>query len=314
MQLLPMNAKNHRPTNQTRCVATPAMRRTLLAICLCLLSGLAHAASIDPATRDLTVRACASCHNLRLLSPRSANAWELTVARMRAMVFDEQKAWSEAEGRRIVAFLARHIGEESFEPNNDPVDLVFGKLANDIYLPAAEVAALPEAANGVRPVQTEPLIVAGVTLVPVAARHRLANLPRDLRRRLAAGRWRPPMWAYAGAAVCGVLALIFLSGLFATGHLRRRLGSRFRPLHALCALGLFLSLAVHGSVFLTQYHLPPVGWFWTGLVGFLAAVAVQLQGIVRKRFGRIFLRFHIAGAYLAIGLTILHWVWAWDWS
>jgi hypothetical protein len=52
-------------------------------------------------------------------------------------------------------------------------------------------------------------------------------------------------------------------------------------------------------------------WYWFGLVGFVAMVVTQFQGILRKRFRRGLLAWHAAGACFGLALSILHWIWAW---
>ena len=113
------------------------------------------------------------------------------------------------------------------------------------------------------------------------------------------------------AELGGYLAVFCTLTLLASGHNRRRLGRRFRPLHIFAALGLFLGLAAHALIYLAQYGNPPVLWYGFGVASFLVLVLAQLQGLIRKRFGRVFLRVHVTAGYCGLTLAVLHWVWAW---
>jgi len=64
---------------------------------------------------------------------------------------------------------------------------------------------------------------------------------------------------------------------------------------------------------LAHYGTPPVLWYLFGAWSFLVLVLAQLQGILRKQFGRLFLRIHIYAVYAGCAgllLAVLHWVWA----
>ena len=77
------------------------------------------------------------------------------------------------------------------------------------------------------------------------------------------------------------------------------------------ALGLFVTLSIHGIIYIAEYGTPGVTWYWFGLAGFLALIVTEVQGIVRKRFHRGLLISHIIGACTGLTLSILHWIWAW---
>ena len=132
-----------------------------------------------------------------------------------------------------------------------------------------------------------------------------------LRERLEHPRWKPSPLLMRAAEAGGYLAVACTLLLLTSGHSRRRLGRRFRPLHSVAALGLFLGLVTHAVIYLARYGSPPVLWYGFGVASFLVLVLAQAQGLVRKRFGRVFLRIHVAAGYCGLTLVLLHWIWAW---
>ena len=137
------------------------------------------------------------------------------------------------------------------------------------------------------------------------------DAPPAIRERLEHPRWKPSALLKRTAEAGGYLAVACTLLLLTSGHNRRRLGRRFRPLHIFAALGLFLGLATHAVIYLLRYGNPPVLWYWFGVISFLVLVLAQVQGLVRKRFGRVFLRIHVTAGYCGLSLALLHWVWAW---
>ncbi len=139
------------------------------------------------------------------------------------------------------------------------------------------------------------------------------DLPPAIRARLEAHASHPqqPRALKRVAEVGGYVAVACALTLLVSGHNRRRLMRRFRPLHIAAALGLFLGLATHAIIYLHQFGTPPVLWYWFGFASFLVLVLAQLQGLIRKRFGRVFLRVHVAAGYCGLALAVLHWIWAW---
>lgn len=244
---------------------------------------------------------CASCHCLDFhVTPRSAKAWELTVANMRVYAQNSALPFSEADAARATEYLASNFGEHS---TLDPIKHFGGAQPP---APALPVEAAP------------PPPPAPAAAAPAPAPDRVAPLAREglppaVRARLeahAAERPRQPLLKRVAEAG-GYASVACALALLASGHGRRRLGRRFRPLHSALALGLFLSLAAHATLYLGQFGTPPVLWYWFGLASFLVLVLAQLQGLVRKRFGRVFLLIHVAAGYFGLTLATLHWIWAW---
>jgi hypothetical protein len=238
--------------------------------------------------RQLYERVCNKCHEMQwYLWPRSFKAWELTVENMMSYAYNEEDMFTADEGARITAFVAKYVGEgEIKEPKKETVPpVVIAAVTTTPDVPKVEPAQ-----PIVQPVQN----IASKIVLPIVQRY-----------------WRPSRNALRGARVSGFLAVGCLLGLFVSGLKRKTLKMRFRTIHASLALGLFLSLATHGVIYIAKYGTPSVLWYWFGLIGLLALIITQVQGIVRKRFRRGLLVSHITGAGLAFVLSILHWVWAW---
>jgi cytochrome c553 len=278
-------------------------------LALICISALAASKELDDeAERQNVISACTGCHSLDYyITPRSRKAWELTVANMRAYIQNGTSTFTDEQGERVVEYLATYFHEESsldaakhFAPSSPdapppvtPVPLVTDKPAATVQdRPVSNVVAVPP-----------PVQIAAVTAPRV--------LPPAIRERLAHPRWKPSHPVKHLAEYSGYLAVFCTVVMFLSGHNRRRLARRFRPIHIFSALGLFLSLATHAIIYIFQYGNPPVLWYWFGIVSFLLLVLAQLQGIIRKRFGRIFLNIHVTAGYCGLTLAILHWIWAW---
>lgn len=262
------------------------------------------------AERDNVLRFCTGCHCLEFnVTPRSRKAWELTVANMRSFSENGAMPFTEAEASRIVDYMATYFNDDS---TLDPLKH-FAKApepAADAPSPAPAVAPVPVEAQAHVP--DKPTVATSVAPTPAAApRPPSSNLPPAIREHLAHPDWKPSRALKHVAELGGYLAVFCTLTLLASGHSRRRLGRRFRPLHILAALGLFFGLATHALIYLAQYGNPPVLWYWFGVVSFLVLVLAQLQGLIRKRFGRVFLRIHMAAGYCGLTLAALHWIWAW---
>jgi hypothetical protein len=218
--------------------------------------------------------------------PRSEKAWELTVERMRGYM-SEDEVFTHEQAGRLVAFLTRFMGEGVLlrEDGSEP-DTVNPDEWETPGL-AAPIVQEPEAVPEIKP--------AGMPE------------PRTVLKRF----WNPSRGALSLARCSGFLSVASLLTLLASGFLRRRLKRRFRRIHVTAALVLFVSLSLHGIIYIFEYGTPNVLWYGFGLAAFVALIVTQVQGIVRKRFGRGLLTAHIAGACLGLVLSILHWIWAW---
>ncbi len=291
--------------------------------CLFVLVVLASVlrAPAEESDKDLVVRLCAQCHTLEhYILPRSPKAWELTVENMRYFIWDDSQRYTDEEAARVVYYLGTHFDEGS---ELDPLDH-FGEhspydtyAATDPDVPAPVVVEGPPVVAVEEPVETAAVAavtapVTGVVAVATAPPQPVAGpMPEEVRRRLENPRWVPPAEALSSAGIAGYAAVLFLVALLLTGHGRRKLGKRFRHLHAAAALGLFTCLAAHGVIYLLRFGNPAVFWYWCGVASFVVIALVELMGILRKRMGRRFLRLHQLGGYAGLVLAILHWIWAW---
>jgi hypothetical protein len=262
----------------------------------------------DEAERQIVLSACTGCHSLDYyVTPRSRKAWELTVANMRVYTQNAAITFTEEQADRVVAYLATYFHEDS------SLDAAkhFSQAVVTEPAPINAVQPIPE--PPVAPVQVQPVsnVVATPPPVQVVAAPGPRVLPDAIRERLAHPRWKPSHMMKHLAEYSGYLAVACTLVMFISGHNRRRLARRFRPIHIFSALGLFLGLATHAIIYLIQYGNPPVLWYWFGIASFLLLVLAQLQGIIRKRFGRIFLNIHVTAGYCGLTLAILHWIWAW---
>ena len=264
----------------------------------------------DEAERQNVISACTGCHSLDYyITPRSRKAWELTVANMKTYTQNGSITFTDAQGDRAVEYLATYFHEDS--------TLEAAKHFSVAAAPEPEpVKPLPVVTDTrVAPVQPSPASNVVATSSPVEFLADPAPAPRvlpaSIRERLEHPGWKPSHTVKHVAEFSGYLAVFCTVVMFLSGHNRRRLARRFRPIHIFSALGLFLGLATHAIIYLFQYGNPPVLWYWFGIASFVLLVLAQLQGIIRKRFGRIFLNIHVTAGYCGLTLAILHWIWAW---
>ena len=251
------------------------------------------------------MQVCGGCHGLEFnVTPRSKKAWELTVANMRVYAQNGANPFSEADADRVVNYLDTYFGEGSNLNPAKHFELIpdAAPSAVDPQPPAPETRQLKPETPPPAPARPAP-----AKLAPLSR----PDLPPAIRERLEHPGWRPPRALKRTAEVGGYLAVACTLTLLLSGHNRWRLGRRFRPLHIFAALGLFLGLATHAIIYLCQYGTPPVLWYWFGVGSFLVIVLAQVQGLIRKRFGRVFLRIHLAAGYSGLILAVCHWIWAW---
>jgi hypothetical protein len=262
----------------------------------------------DEAERQIVLSACTGCHSLDYyVTPRSRKAWELTVANMKTYTQNAAITFTDEQADRVVAYLATYFHEDS---SLDPAKHFSQTVVTE---PAPVHTAPPVVKPAVAVLQEAPVSngVATPPSVEFLAEPAPRALPASIQERLAHPGWKPSRLMKRMAEFSGYLAVACTLLMFISGHNRRRLARRFRPIHIFSALGLFLSLATHAIIYLIQYGNPPVLWYWFGIASFILLVLAQLQGIIRKRFGRIFLNIHVTAGYCGLTLAILHWIWAW---
>jgi hypothetical protein len=253
--------------------------------------------------RQEVIRLCTSCHGCEsYFSGRSEKSWELTVSRMNDYAKNSNEAYTPEQSARLISYLATYFGEDStlvanthFDPSTFPHKGSGESLAVVTSSVPVQVAA-----------RVSPLPVQGV-----APLHVQRDVSPEIRERLAHPRWKPTRVLKRIAEAGGYLAIFCSCAMFITGHFRMRLKRRFRPIHVSFALGLFLTLAAHAIIYLFQYGTPSVLWYWFGFISFAVLVLAEVQGLIRKRFGPVFLKIHVSAGYVGFVLAILHWVWAW---
>jgi hypothetical protein len=293
-------------------IADTTARTILVLVLLIPIYRQNACAASDTDDKALVMTVCTRCHTLiGYVTPRSHQAWQLTVARMRTYTYTDEQRFSDSEEYGIVGYLGMHFGEGStitaLEHFGEPGDPGVGVIVNSTPATPQEPAA--PAVTATPPGSTATgAVVATVQTVSVRS---TASMPAEMQERL---RHRGPRVSAVLLKVAefgGYLAVVALLVLVITGHSRLRLKQRFVPLHVAAALTLFLALASHGLIYLVRFGTPPVFWYWFGLGSFAVLVIAEFQGIIRKKFGRWFLRFHVAGGYAGLCLAVLHWIWAW---
>lgn len=267
---------------------------------LACLGSFAFGSEGDAETeRQNVLTACTGCHCLEYyVVPRSRNAWELTVSNMRNYTQYGSITFSEEQGERVVEYLATYFNEDS------SLDAATHFLQSPVD-ESSKGGTVQPPTNVLSLASTVPQ---SVKLAKVA---KPKVLPPALQALLNHPKWKPSRTVKHVAEAGGYLAVICTLMMFLSGHNRRHLVRWFRPIHILAALGLFLGLATHAIIYLMQYGTPPVLWYWFGIGSFFVLVLAQFQGIVRKRFGPVFLRIHVTAGYCGLTLAILHWIWAW---
>lgn len=288
------------------------MRKLFLTTCL-LISTSILPAELEEYHNNLTLfqEKCFNCHDMEFhFWPRSFKSWQLTVENMRTYAYGDN-AFSKDDGLRIAEFLAEYVAEgellkpetEQIQPEPPPQE--------DLPPVEPELLAVTEPQTETPSETAAPMAVASeeptAPLAAVTMKPTQPSIKIPLRKRI----WNPSRNALRGARTSGYLSVIFLTGLLLSGFNRKRLKRRFRKIHVVLALGLFLSLSTHGIIYIAKYGTPSVTWYWFGLIGFIALVTTEIQGIIRKRFHKGLLISHIMGACFGLSLSILHWIWAW---
>lgn len=114
-----------------------------------------------------------------------------------------------------------------------------------------------------------------------------------------------PALATAGK-VLGVITAVLIAGMITAGLLRRKLGKRFRPLHAAGAAVLLAAAAAHAVILYLHAGPPAQPWHLCGTAAILVALGTAGGGLLRRRLKKMFLPLHVTGALAAAALVLLH--------
>jgi len=107
----------------------------------------------------------------------------------------------------------------------------------------------------------------------------------------------------------GYVAVAALVLMIVTGAIRRTMGRSFRKVHCVLAFILCVTLTIHSAVFLAEYGIPSVLWFWFGIIATVILLAVVFSGLLHLKNRKYFVRYHIAVGVAGLFLTAAHWVW-----
>ena len=226
------------------------------------------------AGKELLDQLCTDCHSMEgYIYEQSYKSWLLTIDRMLEYYGYEQ--WTQEEAEQLAQFLVDYAEDDGLKPP-------------------------PEAA----PPSPENRIVSKVEP---------EKIPPEISSMLQAGPpwYRPSKELLIIPRISGFIAVIALIALITTGILRKVLRRRFRFIHATCAAILFVSLALHGIIYILRFGTPSVLWYVFGAVSILVLTGVECQGLTRKKFGGMFLGLHQFGGIAGLIFAILHWIWAW---
>ena len=107
-----------------------------------------------------------------------------------------------------------------------------------------------------------------------------------------------------GHFATALMALIIVSGLA-----RKKLKANFMSVHIAMAILLFGALSIHVSVYLCEYGAPNVLWLWFGILAAVLIGLVEFGGLMRRRLGAKFIRWHSVCGVVGFVLVLLHWFW-----
>ncbi len=111
------------------------------------------------------------------------------------------------------------------------------------------------------------------------------------------------------AKVSGYFGAAALLCSLGSGLIRRKLKKRFRVVHRIAAAVLLATVLFHSAYYLSTFGMPPLLWFQVGVGATVLLLTTELGALFRRRFRRIFLKVHIAGAVIGLTATVIHWLW-----
>jgi len=104
----------------------------------------------------------------------------------------------------------------------------------------------------------------------------------------------------------GIVTAVLIATMVTAGALRRKIGRRFRRLHAFGAVLLVCALAAHAAILYLDHGPPDSLWHLCGTGAFVLVAVTASLGLARRRIGRKFVRIHACAALLTAVLALLH--------
>lgn len=251
------------------------LRNFLLAFLFFLEVSFLTGETVSATDKALVLKHCSGCHDMSYLSPRSKKAWELTVYRMREMIYNKSEMFSKDDAEQMIDFLSLHLQEYSQVPI---YDFFYGK-DNQVQAPIDSTA-----------IENEELVPPKLSGNTVKVEQMFsAKMTRS-------------------AKFFGYSSIVTLMALLISGIWRRKLKKLFIPIHRFAGFGLLLSLTVHTTIYILKYGNPPVLWYWLGILGVIIAILTQFSVILKTKIGPRFVVVHATLGVSVLILGILHWL------
>ena len=249
---------------------------TTVAIILGVLlpTSFCMAAFDEEKAKKLFEKKCTQCHGIQDydLSNRSLKEWQLTVERMAS--YGVEDPYTEEEADDIITYL--RLDKHDARPPGGMYD-----YEEPVGVPAA----------------TQPTTVpATASVVPAG--------PKPKRQ----VSWRKSR-ALGVAKFMGYAATAIMALMVASGLARKRIPGEFSSIHMVLAIALFGALSIHVSVYLCEYGAPSVLWLWFGILASVLIGLVEFGGLMRRKLGANFIRFHSICGAVGLLLVLLHWFW-----
>ena len=268
-------------------------------------------------TRDLVIFFCSRCHaaDESYLSERSEKAWELTVDRMQSYYYTDE-AFTDKEAERMVKYLAANpYSYETYRPRprSTVAPVAEAKPTAKETSPAPEPGEPPDGQSASAKLSTEPEVAVVTLSIPTPGGLAIPKpSPGELaaKAKLQALKLKPKQPKATGPAkIMGYVATAVLALMVITGLMRRKMGSVFPKTHSVLAFIFCGSLAVHAVVFLAEYGIPNVLWFWFGIVATVLLMSSEFTGLLHLKNRKLFVKYHTAAGVVGLVLTAAHWAW-----
>ena len=249
-------------------------KMAIIALTLVVLVQVGSSEEFDEKhAKELFLRKCSSCHGIQDydLGNRSLKEWQLVVERMSD--YGGGDPYTDDEADEIIAYLYL----EKYQPSTDDEQYQYGDPA------VAPAATQPETAPAIAAIAAPPK----------------PKLRISWRKSKATGAAK-----FMGYAATALMALMVVIGLS-----RKTLRRNFKSIHMVLAISLFGALAIHVSVYLSEYGAPNVMWLWSGILASVLIGLVEFGGLLRPKLGVKFIRWHSICGVVGLVLVLVHWFW-----